>query len=423
MRWMHGSAVVLTVLAAGGLITACGTAKAPDGVQPSAVSAAKACKLPVNKVAPVPGQELAGPAVTDLTGGAAARGFSLDGGKFSIAPPARDVPRVSRVQAECEEQAAVGVNGFPASLTGLGSGLAIGYGLVTVSSRLPVNPWNGYYPQMTAPTPAAASYRGRLAWVVVFRHELVASCPASTSTTPPPAQPAYKGYYYNVFIVDAATGRDALIYSEAVPFPCNGYGITPPSLTIPVELTSVPWKLDSRAADGFWGTATAYVPSCDQYDSEARVIQGTDVVRVLAYGQVGRNCGPPRPVTVYVQAATVFQRLPRTLVHAPTGLYITDPGTQASPDPATVDKIVTVGPANAGQTITVHVGDVIAPVAFPGDPQRSPLVHSGNPAVLGLLGPPQLQNGFSEFRAWRPGRATLSASYQGWTVHIVVLAR
>jgi hypothetical protein len=28
-----------------------------------------------------------------------------------------------------------------------------------------------------------------------------------------------------------------------------------------------------------------------------------------------------------------------------------------------------------------------------------------------------------EFRAWQPGRATLTAAYQnGWTVHIIVLA-
>jgi len=49
-------------------------------------------------------------------------------------------------------------------------------------------------------------------------------------------------------------------------------------------------------------------------------------------------------------------------------------------------------------------------------------VQSSHPAVLGLLGPTLAQNAHSEFRAWRPGRVTLRADYQGWTVRIIVLA-
>ena len=81
-----------------------------------------------------------------------------------------------------------------------------------------------------------------------------------------------------------------------------------------------------------------------------------------------------------------------------------------------------VGVNDDGRTITVHVGEVIAPAAFPANPAHPPLVQSSHPAVLGLLGPPLAQNAHSEFRAWRPGRVTLSADYQGWTVHIIVLA-
>jgi hypothetical protein len=413
-----GAAAALTLLAG------CGTAtvrqKAPAQDVLNSTVAPKTCALPANP--PVaPGQELTGPAVTALTGGAAVHGFSLDGGKFSIArPPAGDMPRVSRTQAECEEQAAVGPSGYTLSLED--SGMAVGYGLVTVSRGLPLTPWQqDAYPDVSLPTPRPASYQGRLAWVVVFRYVEVASCPSQTAGTPP-ATPKYTGYYYDVFIVDAATGADALLYTERAPLVCDQPGFSPPSLAIPIEQTSVPWRLDSRSANGYYGTLTAYVPPCDGYDKEVNIVPGTALVRVLTYGQVAANCGSPRPVSVYLQAADVFQSLPSKLVHAQTGLYVTEPQSQGGPEPAATGKIVTVGVVNSGQTFTVHVGDVISPTPFPVNPMHAPLVHSSDPAVLGLLGAPQLQTGFSEFRAWRPGRATLTSSYHGWTVHFIVLA-
>ena len=422
------------VLAAGAALTllaGCGTASvgqasvgqsdgAPEVRQLSSAVAAKTCALPAHPSV-TPGQELTGPAVTALTGGAAVHGFSLDGGKFSIAPPpAGAVPRLSRTQAECEQQAAVDPNGYTFSLEG--SGMAVGYGLVTVSSGLPVTPWQpDAYPGASLPTPKPASYQNRLAWVVVFRFEEIASCPSQASTTSP-ATPKYTGYHYDVFIVDAATGADALLYTERAPKVCNQPGFSPPSLAIPIELTSVPWRLDSRAPGGYYGTLTAYVPACYGYGKEVSIVPGTAVVRVLAYGQVAASCGPPRPVTVYLDASDVFQSLPSRLIHAQTGLYITEPQSQGGPEPATTAKIVTVGVVNSGHTFTVHVGDVISPTPFPVNQVHAPLVHSSDPAVLGLLGPPQLQTGFSEFRAWRPGRVTLSSAYHGWTVHFIVLA-
>jgi hypothetical protein len=414
-----GAAAALTLLAGCGTATAGRNAQARDVL--NSTVAPKTCDLPANP--PVaPGQKLTGPAVTALTGGAAVHGFSLDGGKFSIArPPAGDVPRVSRTQAECEEQAAVGPSGYTLSLED--SGMAAGYGLVTVSHGLPLTPWQqDAYPDVSLSTPTPASYQGRLAWVVVFRYVEVASCPSQTAGTPP-ATPKYTGYYYDVFIVDAATGADALLYTERAPLVCDQPGFSPPSLAIPIEQTSVPWRLDSRAANGYYGTLTAYVPPCDGYDKEVSVVPGTALVRVLSYGQVAANCGSPRPVAVYLQAADVFQSLPSKLVHAQTGLYLTEPQSQGGQEPAATGKIVTVGVVNSGQTFTVHVGDVISPTPFPVNPMHAPLVHSSDPAVLGLLGAPQLQTGFSEFRAWRPGRATLTSSYHGWTVRFIVLAR
>jgi hypothetical protein len=421
MRRRSGSVLVAVLLLAG-----CGSATAaPSGAgqgQLAAVRGARteSCDLPARRPAPPPGQALAGPARTDLTGGAATHGFALDGGKFTITPPpAGDVPKVSRTLAECEEQAALGTGGWPLS-TEL-SGLAIGYGLVTVTPGLPVDATVAAgYPGMV--TPAPASYQDRLAWVMVFRNVPFAFCGAETSSSPTsaPTPSAYTGYEYEVFLVDAATGGDALIYNEGAPHPCGSSGVTQPGLSIPIETISVPWRLDSRDPDGYSGRLTAYVPPCYGYSATAGVIPGTaGLVRVLAYGQVAPDCGAPRPVSIYLTAGDVFANLPAHLEHAQTGLYLTGTQPQGGSEPVPTGKLVTVNSFNKGQTITVHVGNVVVVQLVPFNPQDIPQVHCSDPAVLELLTAPQVRQPITEFRAARPGRATLS--YPGWTVHIVVI--
>jgi len=399
------------------MLSGCGTATTAQLTAVRATGTAS-CDLPAHVPPPPPRQALAGPARTDLTGGAARHGFALDGGKFTITPPpAGDVPKVSRALAECEEQAALGTAGWPLS-TEL-PGLAIGYGLVSVMPGLPVEAMQGY-PGMVMP--AQASYQDRLAWVFVFRNVPVASCPAERLPSPPsPSPSAYASYEYEVFIVDAATGASALIYNESAPRPCGLSGVSQPSLSIPVETISVPWKLDSRNPDGYSGTLTAYVPPCYGYSKTAGVIPGTaGLVRVLAYGQVAPDCGPPRPVSVYLTASDVFASLPARLEHAQTGLYLLGTQPQGGPEPAPTGKLVTVTSFNKGQTITVHVANVVVVQVVPFNPQNLPQVDSSDPAVLEPLGAPQVRQPISEFRAVRPGRATLS--YPGWTVHIIVTA-
>jgi len=308
------------------VLAGCGTAPSQGGPAAgplTAASAAKPCDVP-ELAGSAPGQGLSGPAVTALTGGAATQGFSLDGGKFLVVPPPAGVrPRVSRTLAECEALAAVESSGEPLFGAYGVSGMAVGYGLVTVSSRLPVSSWQGHYPDIDLPTPAPARYQSRLAWVVMFAvFGRAASCP--TVTTPPiPAGAPYHGYYYEAFIVDAATGGAALLYDEAAPRQCNGPGLFVPSVSIPVELTSVRWQLDSRGPHGSYATLTAYVPPCDDYTHQVSVIPGTNLVPVLAYGQVAASCGPPRPVTVYVRPGGASRTLPPTLAHLPVGLYLT----------------------------------------------------------------------------------------------------
>jgi hypothetical protein len=280
--------------------------------------------------------------------------------------------------------------------------------------------------------PGPASYRNRLAWVVVFRTQLTASCPAVAVTTPPatptpaPEQPAYTGYGYEVFLIDAATGGDALIYDETQPVPCGGTGVVPAGVAVPIEETSVPWTLDRRNPDRFSAVLTASVPLCGFHDSVAGVIPGTALVRVLAYGTVAAQCGRPRPVTVDLEAASVTQDLPPVLVHAAVGVYLpgtgnTTPGESSGPPTGT---IITLGILDSGTTITMHVGDVLAPPGlFPGeDPSTAQPAHSSDPAVLGPLGIPG-QGPFAEFRAWRPGQATLAIPAGTWLVHVIVLAR
>ena len=317
------------------LIVGCGAATVPptnsgqNGAyagQPTA-GVAKTCDLPVGQPGPAPGQGLSGPAVTDLAGGAATKGFSLDGGQFSVTPPpSGDKPRVSRTQVECEALAAVAPGGEPLINAYGVSGVAVGYGLVTVSPQLPVDSWQGYYPDINLPTPAPARYQNRLAWVMVFRVFYRADCPGVTQTTPPNPGGSYTGYEYEVFVVDAATGGDALSYDEAAPRECNGTGLFPPSVSIPVELTSVRWQLDSRGPHGSYATLTAYVPPCFDYDKKIQLGFDSAAVAVLAYGQVAANCGSPRPATVRVEPAKGIRSLTPTLAHAPTGLYLTGSG-------------------------------------------------------------------------------------------------
>ncbi len=432
MRWTRGSVaaalVVATVAAVSGCVWA---AVAGGGLITPASTTARACDLPTQPDRVPAGQRLTGPAVTALRGGAASHGFSVDGGLLSVEPPPPGaVPRVSRTLAECEALAAIGSNGSVLDIAADEYGLAIGYAMVTVSPELPVDSssWQSYGQAMPGP----ASYRNRLAWVVVFRTQLTASCPAVSVTTPPatpapaPDQPAYTGYGYQVFLIDAATGGDALIYDESQPVPCGGTGVVPAGVAVPIEETSVPWTLDRRNPDRFSAVLTASVPPCDFHDSVVDVIPGTALVRVLTYGTVAARCGRPRPVTVDLQAASVTQNLPPVLIHALAGLYLpgtgnTTPGESSGPPTGT---LITLGILDSGQTITMRVGDVLAPPGlFPGeDPSTAQPARSSDPAVLGPLGTPE-QGPFAESRAWQPGQATLTIPAGTWLVHVIVLAR
>ena len=186
--------------------------------------------------------KLSGPAVSALTGGAARHGFSLDGGDLVVKPPRRgDAPLLSANQAICGAMASTA--GLSGSVT---QGVAAGYGRVSVAAR--------FFPAITgfpspgdvaAKYPMVASFHNRLAWlVVVHTFPAAYSCPAESG--PVRLVPRLSDHGYEVFMIDARTGTDALVYREGGPGGCSAGARVPPSVGVAEESVSVPWTLVSR---------------------------------------------------------------------------------------------------------------------------------------------------------------------------------
>ena len=412
-----------------------------------AAAPARACALPS---LPRPGTRvngaptMTGPAVGALTGHAVTATFSLDHGDLVVAPPERgDRPKVSSNYAECNALASQNVDNDQLS-SFADSGVGVGYGRVTVAEKLfpPAQgpPGTDITPGFVAPKmPPSQPYQRRLAWVVVFREDLVASCPAErVETTFPPALAT--DYNYEVFLIDADTGRDALIYQESEANPCGFATRVPPSLDEPQELVSVPWTLVSRNPDGYSGTISATVLPCDGYQSPVLIDRGSPTLQVVVNRPVGADCGAPGQVTMGVNAAVVTADLPGTIGHDPLGLELNLPqrGPTSGPakvaTPPTTVPFINLDAQSNGRTVHVEVGNVLV-VDSPGSQATGPApnpVTSSNPGVLGPLGPGQPI--VAEFRAWKPGRATLSVPTSAcrspgsvqvpcttpWIVHVVV---
>jgi hypothetical protein len=362
----------------------------------------------------VPGSALAGPAVTSLKGGAAQTSFSLDGNNLVVDPPApADHPIISAKQAECDAMASLNLQGEQLSGT-FSSGVAVGYGRVTIAPHL--FPPLSRIPGLIDDTPGDVQpkfgrvefYDNRLAWVVVFTHHVVASCPYTAATTTTTA-PLPTDHDYQVFVVDAHTGSDALIYTESAPGLCGSSSRMQPSLVQAREQVSVPWTLKSRHAHGYSGTIAATVLPCDGYSDPVFIDQGGSGLEVLVTGPVGARCGAARHIHLTVDAATVTSDLPATIVHDPVGLYTGLQPLPATRNSVTLRPLINLGGQENGQTLTIPAGDVV--VVQPLQSLTtvtgfvSPIVSS-NSAVLGGLNKPQPLA--AEFRAWKVGRADLS---------------
>ncbi|MGH9121393.1 MAG: hypothetical protein ACRDYC_05535, partial [Acidimicrobiales bacterium] len=243
--------VAIAIVASGPTATRVATGDTTSGTTTKVPSCALP-SLPRDNDPSLP-EALSGPAVSSLRGGAAQTAFELDDGGLIVTPPTRhDRPVLSANQAECAALASLEPNGLAVMLAAQVSGIAIGYARVTVAARLIAAPPTSVLPpsfmhmnQNTYPQlPPPAAYQNRLAWVVVVEDEMQSTCPLETS--PPSTAPASPdSYFYTVFLLDAATGSDALIYNESVPNPCGFPGRVSASVGVPAEQTSVPWTLEA----------------------------------------------------------------------------------------------------------------------------------------------------------------------------------
>jgi hypothetical protein len=275
----------------------------------------------------------------------------------------------------------------------------VGYGQVSVSAK--------FFP--------AVSFSDRLAWLVVVHTNPVSfSCPAESAPIPP-IVPRRSDHGYEVFMIDARTGADALIYREGGPGGCKAGSRIPPTVGVVGENVSVPWTLDSRDPDGYSGTISATVLSCDHYPDTVLVDQSSPSVEVQVTRAFGPSCGPPKAVTLSLHAAVVTADLPAVIGHDPVGLVtnlgaLTRPALETPPTTTTTSPpLVTADASTNGHTLVVTVGDVVTVPPLPGAQGTSftnPVV-SNNPAVLGPL-TTGTQPLVAEFRAWREGIADLT---------------
>jgi hypothetical protein len=413
-RMQLAAATIAVVTIAGGLALALRSGAGRSAVEvtePSTTLVPAACALTL------PDKTLAGPAASALHGGAAREPFELDGGRFSMVPPRPgDAPLVSASEAECAALASSNGNGY--SLHDLAArSAAIGYGRVSIAPEVIANAQDpsdlaGQTNHDTHPTlPDATPYHDRLAWVVVVDDPPFVSSggpmiPAGpTRTTVPASTPARPGY--TVFVVDAQTGSDALIYTEGQSTAAGGYVI------VPAERVSVPWTLVSRSPNGYSGEISATVLPCDGYPNPVFVDRDRAAVSVVVERPVSPSCGDPKQVTIPLVAASATSDLPDEIDHGSLGPDVTPQSSGAPPPRDDGRELRQVTDADNGTTITVTVGSVfyVGPLHVSGK-YAADMAVSSDSDVLGTL-PGWSDYEIGSFRAWRPGHADLVVPASG----------
>jgi hypothetical protein len=355
--------------------------------------------------------KLSGPAVSALRGGPARQAFALDAGGLVVKPPGRnEVPVLTADQATCAAMNSTGE--LSASIA---QGVAVGYGQVSVAKRF--FPAISGFPSPGEPAseyPMVSSFQNRLAWVVVVHTYPVAfSCPLER--TPVRLVPRPSDHGYKVFMVDARTGADALIYTEGGPGGCTSGARVAPIVGAAEETVSVPWTLVSRDPGGYAGTIAATVLPCDQVPSLVLVDRSGPNVVVPVTRPFGPPCGPLETVPISLHAAVVTADLPAVIGHDPVGLTnllsfpSSPPLTAQATTTTTPTALVPVDASSNGQTVEVTVGEVVTVQPLPGSQGSSftsPAVSSDT-AVLGpLTASPQPI--VAEFRAWTVGSADIT---------------
>lgn len=361
------------------------------------------CTLPPGVTgtgAPGGNRPFGGPVPSALQGDVVRSAFTLDSGALTVAPPrAGDVPVLTGHDAMCVGLAAMGgTSGGP---------VAVGYGTVSVSRRLFSGPTTG-------------SFTNRLAWLVVKPDFTAMSCPMmpASSTTTTTTVPPSRRWGYEIFMIDARTGRTAYVYHDPWVDGCFGKSRREaPQLYAATETLSVPWTLVARNPDGYSATIAATVLPCDRYTHTVLVEQSQPDVQVDVVRPVGASCGQPEQVTLALHAATVTANLPATIGHDQVGLNaggtmapLPSSAPPATTTPTSLPSIVTISTSDNGSTIDLSVGQVVAVDPLDGahglGNMTNPVVSS-NPAVLGPLDSTP-QPLVAELRAWEPGAATLT---------------
>lgn len=175
-------------------------------------------------------------------------------------------------------------------------------------------------PKQPAPTP----YHDRLAWVAVVPDIESSSCGnQGASPLPRHTDPGLHGYA--VFIIDAATGGNALLYTERMNPNCPGGYPQGPWVDVPLTNASVPFQLVSIEQDRSSALVRFRAGPCDGYPGVILAGEDSsvpDLVRVPVTRPFGNPCHPQRIITEKLRAAVLGTPLPPTLAHAAVGPYV-----------------------------------------------------------------------------------------------------
>lgn len=325
------AALAVALVAAG-----CG---AVNGVTPAATARhALACRSAPYVGRPTSGDlerpALTGPARTDVRNGVFTHTLTLDHGSLVVAPPRRDDRAgFAGDDAMCQVLASTFWNGAEVGRQSRDT-IAAGLARVTVADAvLGRSALAGIHefgsidgvPDVNPRTPAPKAYHDRLAWVFVLQPRFAASCPSGGSAgSSAPIDRSLQNY--QVFVVDAAVGADALLYTQRRNAICGADGTQGPYLDVPLTRVSVAWRLLSREPDGSSGQVSFAVGACDGYQGVATTAavygEPANLVRVVVVRPFGPLCQPVRTITEKLRAGRVIDRLPSALRHAAVGPYI-----------------------------------------------------------------------------------------------------
>ena len=152
----------------------------------------------------------------------------------------------------------------------------------------------------------------------------MSSCPAYGQGSQPTSRTERGHHGYAVFVVDAQTGGDALLYTERRNGACPGSQADGPWLDVPLTTVSLPWRLVSEQPDRSSAQISFAVSDCDGYsgvilDEETKRSPGAAVVVQRPFGP---PCSQPRTITEKLRAGNVADHLPPHIKHAPTGPYV-----------------------------------------------------------------------------------------------------